>query len=66
MHEAAGPAARPAQTGGVAPTTPAAPAPAPSAPAAQPAPAAPTGQPQNLFQVSTLIYVSTGLSSTQT
>ncbi|KAG1796524.1 hypothetical protein EV424DRAFT_1444317 [Suillus variegatus] len=51
MHEAAGPAARPAQTGGVAPTTPAAPAPAPSAPAAQPAPAAPTGQPQNLFQL---------------
>lgn len=47
MHEAAGPAARPAQTGGVTPTTPAAPAPA----AAQPAPVAPTGQPQNLFQL---------------
>jgi UV excision repair protein RAD23 len=51
MHEAAGPAARPAQTGGVAPTTPAAPAPASAAPAAQPAPVAPTGQPQNLFQL---------------
>ncbi|KAG2146008.1 UV excision repair protein Rad23 [Suillus bovinus] len=49
MHEAAGPAAPPAQTGGVAPTTPAAPAPA--APTAQPAPVAPTGQPQNLFQL---------------
>ncbi|KAG1808232.1 uncharacterized protein BJ212DRAFT_1384243 [Suillus subaureus] len=51
MHEAAGPAARPAQTGGVAPTTPAAPAPASAAPAAQPAPVASTGQPQNLFQL---------------
>ncbi|KAG1719303.1 hypothetical protein EDB19DRAFT_1785962 [Suillus lakei] len=50
MHEAAGPAARPAQTGGAAPTAPAAPAPA-SATAAQPAPVAPTGQPQNLFQL---------------
>jgi UV excision repair protein RAD23 len=49
MHEAAGSAVRPAQTGGVAPTTPAAPASA--APAAQPAPVAPTGQPQNLFQL---------------
>lgn len=46
MHEAAGPAARPAQTGGVTPTPPAAPA-----PAVQPAPVAPTGQPQNLFQL---------------
>ncbi|KAG2119621.1 uncharacterized protein F5147DRAFT_664903 [Suillus discolor] len=46
MHEAAGPATRPAQTGGVAPTTPS--APAPTAPAVQPAP---TGQPQNLFQL---------------
>lgn len=46
MHEAAGPAARPAQTGGVAPTTPAVPA-----PAAQAAPVAPAGQPQNLFQL---------------
>jgi hypothetical protein len=54
MHEAAGSAVRPAQTGGVAPTTPAAPASA--APAAQPAPVAPTGQPQNLFQVSTLTF----------
>ncbi|KAG1862506.1 hypothetical protein DFJ58DRAFT_775421 [Suillus subalutaceus] len=51
MHEAAGPAARPAQTGGVAPTTPAASAPTSAAPAAQPAPVAPTGQPQNLFQL---------------
>ncbi|KAG0707363.1 hypothetical protein DFH29DRAFT_897045 [Suillus ampliporus] len=46
MHEAAGPAAQPAQTGGAA--APAAPAPAASAPAAQPVPA---GQPQNLFQL---------------
>lgn len=60
MHEAAGPAARPAQTGGVAPTTPATSAPAP---AAQAAPVAPAGQPQNLFQVSTLISFSNGLSS---
>ncbi|KAG1775419.1 hypothetical protein EV702DRAFT_1118674 [Suillus placidus] len=51
MNEAAGPAARPAQAGGVAPTTPAAPAPASAAPAAQPVPVAPTGQPQNLFQL---------------
>lgn len=51
MHEAAGPAARPAQTGGVAPTTPAASAPASTAPAAQAAPVAPAGQPQNLFQL---------------
>lgn len=51
MHEAAGPAARPAQTGGVAPPTPAASTPASTAPAAQPAPVAPTGQPQNLFQL---------------
>ncbi|KAG1858170.1 hypothetical protein F4604DRAFT_1795255 [Suillus subluteus] len=51
MHEAAGPAARPAQTGGVAPTTPAASVPTSAAPAAQPAPVAPTGQPQNLFQL---------------
>lgn len=50
MHEAAGPAARPAQTGGAAPTAPAASAPAPAS-AAQPAPVAPTGQPQNLFQL---------------
>ncbi|KAG2345538.1 UV excision repair protein Rad23 [Suillus weaverae] len=51
MNEAAGPAARPAQAGVVAPTTPAAPAPASATPAAQPAPVAPTGQPQNLFQL---------------
>lgn len=51
MHEAAGPAARPAQTGGVAPTTPAASAPASTAPVAQAAPVAPAGQPQNLFQL---------------
>ncbi|KIK36786.1 hypothetical protein CY34DRAFT_810974 [Suillus luteus UH-Slu-Lm8-n1] len=51
MHEAAGPAARPAQTGGVASTTPATSAPASAAPAAQAAPVAPAGQPQNLFQL---------------
>ncbi|OJA08675.1 hypothetical protein AZE42_01182 [Rhizopogon vesiculosus] len=49
MNEAAGPAARLAQTGSAA--TAAAPiAPAP-APAVRPAPAAPAGQPQNLFQL---------------
>ncbi|KAG1770519.1 hypothetical protein EDD22DRAFT_866419 [Suillus occidentalis] len=48
MHEAAGPAARTAQTGGVVSTTPATSAPAP---AAQAAPVAPAGQPQNLFQL---------------
>jgi UV excision repair protein RAD23 len=63
MHEAAGPAARPAQTGGVAPTTPATSAPASATPTAQAAPVAPAGQPQNLFQVSTLISFSNGLSS---
>lgn len=59
MNEAAGPASRPAQTGGAAAAAPAAPAPAP-APAAQPAPAPPTGQPQNLFQVRAKFLVVSG------
>ncbi|KAG1732259.1 uncharacterized protein EDB91DRAFT_1152478 [Suillus paluster] len=49
MHEAAGPAAQPAQTGSAAAAAPAAPTPA--ALAAQPVPVAPAGQPQNLFQL---------------